>query len=170
MAEKRTIGHLKALRHQRYLNRGNLSAGRMDAWLDSELNCSSSTTKHVVVRQFISFSFEFWLANLPTHSYSQLFGRVIKAEYLSLGTLITAGAVAYASIGGKKAEPAPSGATVRETIQKVKESIPLNAGSRCVVWVGFMDIPHSDVRNSFVSSARKSSCMSIFFCNHLMDV
>jgi hypothetical protein len=33
-------------------------------------------------------------------------------------------------MGGKKEEAAPAGSSIKETIQKVKEAVPLNAGSR----------------------------------------
>lgn len=64
--------------------------------------------------------------------WSQIFGRAIKNEYLSLGTIIGTAAIAYASMSGGKKEAAPSGSTVQETIQKVKEAVPLGAGSRYV--------------------------------------
>ncbi|KAI5118604.1 hypothetical protein M0805_004179 [Coniferiporia weirii] len=60
----------------------------------------------------------------------QIFGRAIKTEYLSLGTIIASASLAYASMsGGKKEAAPPSGASMKETIQKVKESVPLSAGS-----------------------------------------
>ncbi|EJD05568.1 uncharacterized protein FOMMEDRAFT_17851 [Fomitiporia mediterranea MF3/22] len=58
-----------------------------------------------------------------------IFGRAIKNEYLSLGTIIGTAAIAYASMGGSKKQPAPSGGNVQESIQKVKDAVPLNAGS-----------------------------------------
>ena len=36
-------------------------------------------------------------------------------------------------MGGKKEAPPAVGATLKETIQKAKEAIPLGAGSRCVI-------------------------------------
>ncbi|PAV20335.1 deoxyribose-phosphate aldolase [Pyrrhoderma noxium] len=59
----------------------------------------------------------------------QVFGRAIKNEYLSLGTIITAAVVAYGSMSGGKKEAAPSGSSLKETIEKAKETIPLGAGS-----------------------------------------
>ena len=68
---------------------------------------------------------------------SQVFGRAIKNEYLSLGTIITAAVVAYGSMSGGKKEAAPSGSSLKETIEKAKETIPLGAGSRYVTIVLF---------------------------------
>ncbi|KLO16124.1 hypothetical protein SCHPADRAFT_230347 [Schizopora paradoxa] len=59
----------------------------------------------------------------------QIFGRAVKNEYLSLATIIGAASIAFASMGGKKEVPPAAGATLKETIQKAKEAIPLGAGS-----------------------------------------
>lgn len=67
-----------------------------------------------------------------------LFGRAIKNEYLALGTIISTAAIAYASTGSKK-QSVPSGRNAEETIQKVKESVPLNASSRCVPRFNFVE-------------------------------
>lgn len=50
-----------------------------------------------------------------------------------MATIFGATAIAFASMGGKKeAHPPTPGASLKETIQKAKEAIPLGAGSRCV--------------------------------------
>ena len=93
--------------------------------------------------------------------YSQLFGRAIKAEYLSLGTLLTAGTLAFASMsGGKKSES--SGGSVTEVIQKAKEAIPLNAGSR---YVGSQLISSEIcIDNCFLRIlVKKSNCTFVLF-------
>ena len=48
--------------------------------------------------------------------------------YLTLGTLFATGGVVYASLGGKK-ESVSSGKPLAE---RVKEAVPIKAGSRCV--------------------------------------
>ncbi|KAG1778153.1 hypothetical protein EV702DRAFT_968528, partial [Suillus placidus] len=54
-----------------------------------------------------------------------IFGRAIKTEYLTLGTLFATGGAVYASLGGKK-DSASSGKPLAE---RVKEAVPINAGS-----------------------------------------
>ena len=62
---------------------------------------------------------------------SVILGRTIKNEYLSLGVLTTTfGGAWLAMRGGKKAGATP---VVGQSVQQVKESIPLNASSRCVL-------------------------------------
>ncbi|KAH7924697.1 hypothetical protein BV22DRAFT_1034842 [Leucogyrophana mollusca] len=55
-----------------------------------------------------------------------IFGRAIKTEYLTLGTLFATGAAVYGSMGGKKEAPAASGKSLTE---RVKEAVPISAGS-----------------------------------------
>lgn len=60
---------------------------------------------------------------------SVILGRAIKNEYLALGVLTTAFSGAYfATSGSKESKPAAGG-----SIQKAKESVPINASSRYVV-------------------------------------
>lgn len=54
-----------------------------------------------------------------------IFGRAIKTEYLTLGTLFTTGLLAYSSMGGKKANP--TGKTMSE---RVNEAAPIKAASK----------------------------------------
>ncbi|KAG2143517.1 uncharacterized protein EDB93DRAFT_1155346 [Suillus bovinus] len=54
-----------------------------------------------------------------------IFGRAIKTEYLTLGTLFATGGAVYASLGGKK-DSTSSGKPLAE---RVKEAVPINAGS-----------------------------------------
>ncbi|KAJ8590373.1 hypothetical protein M405DRAFT_736978, partial [Rhizopogon salebrosus TDB-379] len=54
-----------------------------------------------------------------------IFGRAIKTEYLTLGTLFATGGAVFASLGGKK-ESASSGKPLSE---RVKEAVPITAGS-----------------------------------------
>jgi len=58
-----------------------------------------------------------------------IFGRAVKNEYLSIATLVGAASIAFASMGGKKEAPPTAGVSLKETIQKAKEAIPLGAGS-----------------------------------------
>ncbi|KAH7882818.1 hypothetical protein F5I97DRAFT_133061 [Phlebopus sp. FC_14] len=53
-----------------------------------------------------------------------IFGRAIKTEYLTLGTLFTTGTIAYASMGGKKDTSAG-----KPMAERVKEAVPISAGS-----------------------------------------
>lgn len=62
--------------------------------------------------------------------HSLIFGRAVKNEHLVLGVLAATGAITYGAMGGSKKQ-APSGKTLAE---KVKEAVPINAGSRCVVF------------------------------------
>ncbi|EGO03546.1 hypothetical protein SERLA73DRAFT_175051 [Serpula lacrymans var. lacrymans S7.3] len=54
-----------------------------------------------------------------------IFGRAIKTEYLTLGTLFTTAAVAYGALGGKKEIPSAP----KSIAERVKESVPIKAGS-----------------------------------------
>ncbi|KAI6006903.1 hypothetical protein EDD15DRAFT_2207576 [Pisolithus albus] len=54
-----------------------------------------------------------------------IFGRAIKTEYLTLGTLFATGLLAYSSMGGKKASP--TGKTMSE---RVNEAAPIKAASK----------------------------------------
>jgi F-type H+-transporting ATPase subunit k len=59
-----------------------------------------------------------------------VFGRVIKNEYLALGTYAVVGGILALTSGGKKeTKPAPG----KTTLEKIKEAVPINAGSRCVL-------------------------------------
>ena len=63
--------------------------------------------------------------------FSVIFGRAIKNEHLALGTMFSTAAIAFASMsGGKKEAAAPKGQSL---VEKVKEAVPINAGSRCVL-------------------------------------
>jgi hypothetical protein len=62
--------------------------------------------------------------------HSAIFGRAVKNEHIVLGVLAATGAITYGVMGGSKKQ-APSGKTLAE---KVKEAVPINAGSRCVVF------------------------------------
>ena len=63
--------------------------------------------------------------------YSVIFGRSIKNEYLTLGTLFTVGATVFALKGGKKDAVAAS----KPLTERVKDAVPIKAESRCVVLV-----------------------------------
>lgn len=64
--------------------------------------------------------------DLPYNSV--IFGRAIKNEYLALATLGATGLLATSLTGGKKEAAAPG----KTTLEQVKETVKLNAGSRCV--------------------------------------
>ena len=67
----------------------------------------------------------------PLTFVSVIFGRAIKNEHLALGTMFSTAAIAFASMSGSKKETAaPKGQSLAE---KVKEAVPVNAGSRCVL-------------------------------------
>ncbi|KAG1839761.1 hypothetical protein DFJ58DRAFT_103244 [Suillus subalutaceus] len=53
-----------------------------------------------------------------------IFGRAIKTEYLTLGTLFATGGAVYASLGGKK----DSASSSKPLAERVKEAVPINAG------------------------------------------
>ncbi|KAL5521736.1 hypothetical protein ACEPAF_2484 [Sanghuangporus sanghuang] len=61
--------------------------------------------------------------------YSVIFGRAIKTEYLSLGTILTTAAIAYAATGSSKKQHVPSGGSSEEALKKVKDTVPINASS-----------------------------------------
>lgn len=62
-------------------------------------------------------------------SDSVIFGRAIKNEYLALGTLAATGLLVSLASGGKK-EAAPTSG--KPTLEQVKETVKINASSRCV--------------------------------------
>lgn len=63
---------------------------------------------------------------------SVIFGRAIKNEYLALGTILGTVGLAMSLTGGSKKEAhAPSGS--KPTLAQVKDSVKVNASSRCVV-------------------------------------
>jgi F-type H+-transporting ATPase subunit k len=67
---------------------------------------------------------------LNSDNSSVIFGRAIKNEYLALSVLTTTfGGAWLATRGGKKAEAKP---VAGQSVQQVKESIPINASSRRV--------------------------------------
>ena len=62
---------------------------------------------------------------------SVILGRAIKNEHLALGTLGATGLITWLSMGGKKKEATgPGGAP--QTLQQVKDSVKVEASSRCV--------------------------------------
>lgn len=62
---------------------------------------------------------------------SVIFGRTIKNEYLTLGTLGTVAATVFALKGGKKDAVAAS----RPLAERVNDAVPIKANSRYVVLV-----------------------------------
>lgn len=80
-------------------------------------------------------------------------GRAIKNEYIALATLGLTGLAVTMSMGGKKEAPAPSGA--KPTLQQIKETVNIGAGSRYVVVVVFGSAVEL---TAFMSPARRSSC------------
>jgi hypothetical protein len=62
---------------------------------------------------------------------SIIFGRAIKNEYLALGTIFGVGGIAWAAKSGGKKEVAQSSG--QSLVDKVKEAVPINADSRCVM-------------------------------------
>ena len=63
------------------------------------------------------------LLTSPVHSV--IFGRSIKNEYLTLGTLFTVGTAVFALKGGNKDAGKP-------LAERVNNAVPLKAESRCV--------------------------------------
>ncbi|KAI6142789.1 hypothetical protein BKA82DRAFT_1000145 [Pisolithus tinctorius] len=55
-----------------------------------------------------------------------IFGRAIKTEYLSVGTLVATGLLTYCSLGGKK-DASAAGKTIS---QRVNEAAPIKAASK----------------------------------------
>ncbi|KIM55713.1 hypothetical protein SCLCIDRAFT_133958, partial [Scleroderma citrinum Foug A] len=55
-----------------------------------------------------------------------IFGRAIKTEYLTLGTLFATAATAYSAMGGKKDTTAAS----KPIAERVSEAVPINAASK----------------------------------------
>ena len=68
------------------------------------------------------------LNGLAREIHSNILGRAIKTEYLSLATLGSVVGLTLLSGGSKKADPAPG----KSIIEKAKEAVPINAGSRFV--------------------------------------
>lgn len=64
---------------------------------------------------------------------SLIFGRAIKNEHLALGVMFGTAGIAYAVMGGSKKQ-APAASSGKTLVEKVKEAVPINAGSRCVVF------------------------------------
>ncbi|KIK94209.1 hypothetical protein PAXRUDRAFT_143378, partial [Paxillus rubicundulus Ve08.2h10] len=56
---------------------------------------------------------------------SVIFGRAIKNEYLTLGTLFATGTAVFASMGGKK----DASASNKPLAERVSEAVPIKAGS-----------------------------------------
>jgi F-type H+-transporting ATPase subunit k len=55
----------------------------------------------------------------------------VRNEYLALGTIFSTAALAFAATsGGGKKEATAKSSSIQESIQKAKESVPLNAKSR----------------------------------------
>ncbi|KIJ15320.1 hypothetical protein PAXINDRAFT_99540 [Paxillus involutus ATCC 200175] len=54
-----------------------------------------------------------------------IFGRAIKNEYLTLGTLFATGTAVFASMGGKK----DASAANKPLAERVSEAVPIKAGS-----------------------------------------
>jgi hypothetical protein len=69
-----------------------------------------------------------------------------------LGTLFATGGAVYASLGGKK-DSASSGKPLAE---RVKEAVPINAGSRCVY--SYSRLP-ADRDSLGVSTVKRNNCM-----------
>ena len=62
---------------------------------------------------------------------SVILGRAIKNEYLAIGTLLGTAGLALSFTGGSKKEtPAPGAG--KPTLEQVKETVKINASSRCV--------------------------------------
>ncbi|KAG2353008.1 hypothetical protein BDR07DRAFT_1311598, partial [Suillus spraguei] len=74
-----------------------------------------------------------------------IFGRAIKTEYLTLGTLFATGGAVFASLGGKK-DSASSGKPLAE---RVKEAVPIKAGS------GAEEEQLMNSINNFIAEAEK---------------
>jgi F-type H+-transporting ATPase subunit k len=68
---------------------------------------------------------------MVSNNSSVILGRTIKNEYLSLGVLTTTFGGAWLATRGKKAEAKP---VAGQSVQQVKESIPINASSRRVTF------------------------------------
>lgn len=101
--------------------------------------CSSVRRRHVLVRLLVA------LHVVLLTSHSVIFGRSIKNEYLTLGTLFTVGATVFALKGGKK------DAASKPLSERVRDAVPIKAESRCVLFFshrhGLMYMP-----------ARKRNC------------
>jgi F-type H+-transporting ATPase subunit k len=69
--------------------------------------------------------------NIQFLTPSVIFGRAIKNEHLALSVLCGTAAISYAAMGGSKKQAPASGKTL---VEKVKEAVPINASSRCVVF------------------------------------
>ena len=83
---------------------------------------------------------------------SVILGRAIKNEYLSLGVLTTTfGGAWLATRGGDKAGAKP---VAGQSVQQIKESIPINASSRCVIFTHGLRV----LIFFFIYIARKKHC------------
>ena len=60
-------------------------------------------------------------------THSVIFGRAIKTEYLTLGTLFATAATAYSAMGGKN-----TSAANKTIAERVSEAVPINAASKYV--------------------------------------
>jgi ribose/xylose/arabinose/galactoside ABC-type transport system permease subunit len=89
---------------------------------------------------------------------SVILGRAIKTEYLTLATLFTAGGITYSMTGGSKKQ-APASSSGNTLAEKVKEAVPINVGSRCVLVFVFVLCMQRDAdRVGACYTARKSNC------------
>ena len=53
-------------------------------------------------------------------------------EYLAIGVLLSTAALSFGAMGGKKKEAPPPASGGKSIIERAKEAVPFNAGSRCV--------------------------------------
>ena len=74
---------------------------------------------------------EYRLSNAHLLDCSIIFGRAIKNEYLTLGTVFSVGGIGWALKSGGKKEPTAQ-SSGQSLVDKVKEAVPINANSRCV--------------------------------------
>lgn len=88
-------------------------------------------------------------------SSSIIAGRVVKNEYLALGTLGLTGLLASMAMGGGKKEKAVPG-NGKQTLEQVKDTVKIDASSRCVA----IRAPPSCFAHVMLSGvlARRSSC------------
>jgi F-type H+-transporting ATPase subunit k len=82
------------------------------------------------------YSWLYSLGELFSHSRiyylcsSVILGRAIKTEYLALGTIFGTGLLAYGASGGKKEDKQAGPSSGKSAVEKAKETVPINAGSR----------------------------------------
>ncbi|KAG5653574.1 hypothetical protein H0H81_012263 [Sphagnurus paluster] len=81
-----------------------------------------------------------------------IFGRAIKNEHLALGIFTTVFGGAALAMRGDKKEKAP---LAGQSLQQVKESVPINAGSRCVYC---MSVAVHRADEALVHAVRRSNC------------